>query len=155
MSQHENTGILKFFSKLSTKGERGYLDHSTPRSHSQNRQPHKQVQNSQSHSYSPSPTTKRKRRLTEQDNLDKLTPIKEQKRKHTMSSLQEPTPKHIPKDQAPPSELQSLWEEMNAGFDRIEKQMHADFQDLITPLKDSIKELIEGLKECQELQKDE
>ena len=27
--------------------------------------------------------------------------------------------------------------------------MHADFQELITPLKDSIKELIEGLKECQ------
>ena len=44
-----------------------------------------------------------------------------------------------------------LSEEMNAGFNRIEKKMHADFEELITPLKDSIKELIEGLRECQEL----
>ena len=151
MSQHENTGILKFFSKLSTKGEHEYLDHSTPRSHSQTRQPHKQVQNSQSHSYSLSPTTKRKQRLTELDNLDNSTPVKEQKRKHTMSSPQNQTPNPTPKDQAPPSELQSLREEMNAGFDRIEKKMHADFQELVTSLKDSIKELIKGLKECQEL----
>ena len=68
-----------------------------------------------------------------------------------MSSPQNQTPNPTPKDQTPPLELKSLWEEMNAGFDRIEKKMHADFQELITPLKDSIKELIEGLKECQEL----
>ena len=99
MSQNENIGILKFFSKISSKREREYLDHSMPRSWSQTRKPRKQAQDNQS--YSPSPTTKRKRRLTELDNLDNSTPLKEQKRHHTMSSPQNPTLNPTSKEKNP------------------------------------------------------
>ena len=99
MSQSENIGILKFFNKISSKRERKYLDYSTPRSWSQTRLPRNQAQDNQS--YSPSPTTKRKRRLTELDNSDNSIPLKEQKRQYTMSSPQNPTLKSTPKEKKP------------------------------------------------------
>ena len=145
MSQDGNQGIKKFFSSISSRGkEREFVDTSTPRSRTQQRIPRNIRQPDNSSSYSPSPSTKRKRRLTETDLID----VKNPKITDTMANPQTPpTPvntntRKIDKKKLTP-ELEALRDEM-----------HSDMQKIIEPLQESIKEMLLGLRECQNLRRE-
>ena len=145
MSQDGNQGIKKFFSSISSRGkEHEFVDISTSRSHTQHRIPRNIRQPDTCASYSPSPSTKRKRRLTETDLMD----VKNPKIRDTMANPQTPpTPvntnvKKIDRKKLTP-ELEALRDEM-----------HSDMQKIIEPLQESIKEMLLGLRECQNLRRE-
>ena len=150
MSQDGKQGIKKFFSSLSSTGkEREFVNFSTPRSRTQQRSPRNkhQVDNA-SFSPSPSPSTKRKRRLTEIDQLKS----QDSKRKPSIMSIP-----HIPQNQTEPmvstqktEACKKLTPEMAALCD----ELHLDIKKIIEPLQDNIKEMLLGLRECQNLRKE-
>ena len=134
MSHGDKQGLLKFFSVIGTKSTNcEFVDFSTPRSRPQSRQPRITSDNTQS--FSPSPSTKRKRRLTE---LDQKTDTK----KLNMSSSTPPTP---PTPTPTPVAQRKLSPELLA----LKDEMQQDMLNIIAPLQASIKDLVEGLKECQ------
>ena len=135
MSHGDKHGLLKFFNVIESKNkQREFVDSSTPRSRPQSRLPRN---NTNSQSFSPSPSTKRKRRLTE---LDKPTSYKKPNMSSTpsSSSTTDPTPSDVTKKKKLTPDLQALKDEMQQ-----------DMLNIIAPLQASIKDLIEGLKECQ------
>ena len=145
MSQDGNQGIKKFFSTISSRGkECEFVDTSTSRSRTQQRIPRNIRQLDNSSSYSPSPSTKRKRRLTETDQID----VKNPKITDTMANPQTPptpvntNPRKIDRKKLTPK-LEALHDEM-----------HSDMQKIIEPLQESIKEMLLGLRECQNLRRE-
>ena len=135
MPQDDKHGLLKFFYVIESKNkQREFVDSSTSRSRPQSRLSRN---NMNSQSFSPSPSTKRKRRLTE---LDKPTSYKKPNMSSTpsASSIIDPNPSDTLKKKKLTPDLQALKDEMQQ-----------DIHNIIAPLQASIKDLIEGLKECQ------
>ena len=137
MSADGQTNLLKFINILGTWNKtREFVDQCTQRSRTQTRVP----RGEQQHSVSLSPSTKHKRKLTNQE--DKSNP-KGAKRVSNMDvSDVKDNGKHL---------LPELLE--------LKEEMKTDMEMLITPLKASIDALLqikqaweEGIKECRTLQ---
>ena len=141
MSKDVQQSLFKFISTLSSgTNQCKYVDRSTPRSQPQYRQDQTK-QAKLTSSFSPSPSTKRKHRLTEKD------PVSSSSKKSNMSASPTVTPNKKQERRKSSPELESLRDEI--------KQ---DTNALIEPLKASLEILLEfkniwetSFKECQEI----
>ena len=123
--------LQKFVSAFSSQNkQQEYIDSSTPRSQSQNKLPRKAT----SGSYSPSPSTKRKRRLTD-SGLDINCATKGIKKYITITTPNNNNSKTTLK----PKERKKLSPELQHLYD----EQHEDMEKLIAPLRESINLLLD------------
>ena len=135
MSNGDNRGLLKFVSAIKSTGKRReYVDSSTIRSRPQHKQ-QRSKKSLKSNSYSPSPSTKRKRQLTESDSQ---VPSAKGIRRYTMSATPKPNQQTTQSTPAMPKERKKL----TPDLEDLRTEVFEDMNKLISPLKESIELLL-------------